>query len=159
MVSFIKTNRFVDIDLLGYLTLLLEIGMYFFIYFYIHLTKTTPCLSTLSIISRVFFVLAQTYMEDFCHYECFYDSGTFIRGLETTATYDPRTEEFVINSPTVSSMKYWPGSRKCLLINLYLFNQLVKLLFVSCLCIKYMDKDNCQLYIILTRVCFTKALA
>jgi len=35
--------------------------------------------------------------------------GTFIRGLETTATYDPATEEFVIHSPTVSSMKYWPG--------------------------------------------------
>ncbi|KAL4217668.1 Peroxisomal acyl-coenzyme A oxidase 1 [Mactra antiquata] len=36
--------------------------------------------------------------------------GTFIRGLETTATYDPKTEEFVINSPTLSSTKYWPGS-------------------------------------------------
>ncbi|KAH3748665.1 hypothetical protein DPMN_183113 [Dreissena polymorpha] len=36
--------------------------------------------------------------------------GTFIRGLETTATYDPKTEEFIINSPTLTSMKYWPGS-------------------------------------------------
>ncbi|XP_053382363.1 peroxisomal acyl-coenzyme A oxidase 1-like [Mercenaria mercenaria] len=36
--------------------------------------------------------------------------GTFIRGLETTATYDQDTEQFVINSPTVSSTKYWPGS-------------------------------------------------
>ncbi|XP_060608673.1 peroxisomal acyl-coenzyme A oxidase 1-like [Ruditapes philippinarum] len=36
--------------------------------------------------------------------------GTFIRGLETTATYDAATEEFVVNSPTISSMKYWPGS-------------------------------------------------
>ncbi|XP_048781300.2 peroxisomal acyl-coenzyme A oxidase 1-like [Ostrea edulis] len=35
--------------------------------------------------------------------------GTFIRGLETTATYDPATREFVLNSPTVTSMKYWPG--------------------------------------------------
>ncbi|KAL4217914.1 Peroxisomal acyl-coenzyme A oxidase 1 [Mactra antiquata] len=35
--------------------------------------------------------------------------GTFIRGLETTATYDPKTEEFIINSPTLTSMKYWPG--------------------------------------------------
>lgn len=35
--------------------------------------------------------------------------GTFIRGLETTATYDPKTEEFVLNSPTLSSMKWWPG--------------------------------------------------
>ncbi|XP_048781303.2 peroxisomal acyl-coenzyme A oxidase 1-like [Ostrea edulis] len=35
--------------------------------------------------------------------------GTFIRGLETIATYDARTKEFVINSPTVTSVKYWPG--------------------------------------------------
>ncbi|XP_071441576.1 acyl-coenzyme A oxidase 1 [Hetaerina americana] len=35
--------------------------------------------------------------------------GTFIRGLETTATYDPSTEEFVFNSPTLTSYKWWPG--------------------------------------------------
>ncbi|XP_069105910.1 peroxisomal acyl-coenzyme A oxidase 1-like [Argopecten irradians] len=35
--------------------------------------------------------------------------GTFIRGLETTATYDPKTREFVLNSPTLTSIKYWPG--------------------------------------------------
>lgn len=38
--------------------------------------------------------------------------GTFIRGLETTATYDPSSQEFVLNSPTVTSMKYWPGGCK-----------------------------------------------
>ena len=35
--------------------------------------------------------------------------GTFIRGLETTATYDPRTEEFILNSPTLTAFKWWPG--------------------------------------------------
>ncbi|XP_026758799.1 probable peroxisomal acyl-coenzyme A oxidase 1 [Galleria mellonella] len=35
--------------------------------------------------------------------------GTFIRGLETTATYDPQTEEFVLHSPTLSSYKWWAG--------------------------------------------------
>ncbi|XP_044256836.1 probable peroxisomal acyl-coenzyme A oxidase 1 [Tribolium madens] len=35
--------------------------------------------------------------------------GTFIRGLETTATYDPSTEEFVLHSPTLTSYKWWPG--------------------------------------------------
>ncbi|XP_043284897.1 probable peroxisomal acyl-coenzyme A oxidase 1 [Venturia canescens] len=35
--------------------------------------------------------------------------GTFIRGLETTATYDEKTQEFVLNSPTLTSYKWWPG--------------------------------------------------
>ncbi|XP_050519552.1 probable peroxisomal acyl-coenzyme A oxidase 1 [Diabrotica virgifera virgifera] len=35
--------------------------------------------------------------------------GTFIRGLETIATYDTKTEEFVLNSPTITSYKWWPG--------------------------------------------------
>lgn len=38
--------------------------------------------------------------------------GTFVRGLETTATYDEKTEEFIMNSPTKTSYKWWPGGRK-----------------------------------------------
>jgi acyl-CoA oxidase len=40
--------------------------------------------------------------------------GTYLRGLETTATYDKQTQEFVIDSPTLTSIKYWPGSCKIL---------------------------------------------
>uniref|UniRef100_A0A8C3E9F4 Acyl-coenzyme A oxidase n=1 Tax=Corvus moneduloides TaxID=1196302 RepID=A0A8C3E9F4_CORMO len=36
-------------------------------------------------------------------------SRTHLRGLETTATYDPSTQEFILNSPTVTSIKWWPG--------------------------------------------------
>ncbi|CAD5234691.1 unnamed protein product [Bursaphelenchus xylophilus] len=36
--------------------------------------------------------------------------GTNLSQLETTATYDPKTEEFVIHSPTVSAAKWWPGA-------------------------------------------------
>ncbi|XP_064597795.1 peroxisomal acyl-coenzyme A oxidase 1-like [Liolophura sinensis] len=36
--------------------------------------------------------------------------GTFIRGLETTATFDPKTDEFVMNTPSLTSMKWWPGA-------------------------------------------------
>ncbi|XP_069338963.1 peroxisomal acyl-coenzyme A oxidase 1 isoform X1 [Eulemur rufifrons] len=35
--------------------------------------------------------------------------GTHLRGLETTATYDPEAQEFILNSPTVTSIKWWPG--------------------------------------------------
>lgn len=35
--------------------------------------------------------------------------GTFIRGLETTAHYDPKRKEFILNSPTLTSYKWWPG--------------------------------------------------
>ena len=35
--------------------------------------------------------------------------GTFIRGLETTATYDPATQEFILHCPTVRAYKWWPG--------------------------------------------------
>jgi acyl-CoA oxidase len=29
--------------------------------------------------------------------------------LETTATFDKLKDEFVLNSPTISSVKFWPG--------------------------------------------------
>ncbi|KAF4532170.1 hypothetical protein B566_EDAN002232 [Ephemera danica] len=35
--------------------------------------------------------------------------GTNIRALETTATYLPETEQFELNSPTLTSYKWWPG--------------------------------------------------
>ena len=36
--------------------------------------------------------------------------GTFVRGVETTATLDTDTDEFVVNSPTLTSAKFWPGA-------------------------------------------------
>ncbi|KAF2802696.1 acyl-CoA oxidase [Mytilinidion resinicola] len=36
--------------------------------------------------------------------------GSFVRGIETTATLDTNTDEFVIHSPTLSSTKFWPGA-------------------------------------------------
>uniref|UniRef100_A0A914CTW4 Acyl-CoA oxidase C-terminal domain-containing protein n=1 Tax=Acrobeloides nanus TaxID=290746 RepID=A0A914CTW4_9BILA len=36
--------------------------------------------------------------------------GTNLKMLETTATYDPNTEQFEIHSPTITSTKFWPGN-------------------------------------------------
>uniref|UniRef100_A0A8C8SXE2 Acyl-coenzyme A oxidase n=1 Tax=Pelusios castaneus TaxID=367368 RepID=A0A8C8SXE2_9SAUR len=35
--------------------------------------------------------------------------GTFLRGLETTATFHVSTQEFTLNTPKISAMKWWPG--------------------------------------------------
>ena len=35
--------------------------------------------------------------------------GTFVRGLETTATYHAPTQQFIIHSPTQTATKWWPG--------------------------------------------------
>lgn len=36
--------------------------------------------------------------------------GTNLSKLETTATYDPKTEQFVLHSPTITAAKWWPGA-------------------------------------------------
>lgn len=35
--------------------------------------------------------------------------GTFVRGLETIAAYDPSSKEFVVHSTTLTATKWWPG--------------------------------------------------
>ncbi|KAM7063601.1 peroxisomal acyl-coenzyme A oxidase 2 isoform 1-T4 [Molossus nigricans] len=35
--------------------------------------------------------------------------GTYLQGLETQATYDADTQEFVVHSPTITATKWWPG--------------------------------------------------
>ncbi len=35
--------------------------------------------------------------------------SSFLRGLETTATFDKKTQEFVINTPTLTATKWWIG--------------------------------------------------
>ncbi|KAL3665484.1 hypothetical protein V7S43_009519 [Phytophthora oleae] len=35
--------------------------------------------------------------------------GSNVQGIETVATYDKATQEFIIDSPTLTSRKWWPG--------------------------------------------------
>jgi acyl-CoA oxidase len=36
-------------------------------------------------------------------------AGSFVRGIQTTAILDEKTDEFVIHSPTLTSTKFWPS--------------------------------------------------
>ncbi|KAJ8436310.1 hypothetical protein Cgig2_005234 [Carnegiea gigantea] len=44
-----------------------------------------------------------------CYAQTELGHGSNVQGLETTATFDPETDEFIINSPTLTSCKWWPG--------------------------------------------------
>ena len=39
-------------------------------------------------------------------------TGSNVRGLETTAIYDEKMQEFVVNTPTLTATKFWPGTCK-----------------------------------------------
>ena len=70
--------------------------------------QSTPC--TVSSLPPLLWC-THTYCTVSQHH-CYCLLGTYIRGLETTATYDPRTQEFILHSPTLTSIKWWPGSRE-----------------------------------------------
>lgn len=44
-----------------------------------------------------------------CYAQTELGHGSNVRGLETTATFDPSTDEFTMHSPTITSTKWWPG--------------------------------------------------
>jgi len=35
--------------------------------------------------------------------------GSYVPGMQTTATFDKATQEFVIHTPCLSATKFWPG--------------------------------------------------
>ena len=51
--------------------------------------------------------------------------GSNVRGLETTCTYLPETDEFDVHSPALSSIKWWPGAMGVLSNHCVLYARLV----------------------------------
>jgi acyl-CoA oxidase len=45
-----------------------------------------------------------------CYAQTELGHGSNVQGIETTSTFDRDTDEFILNSPTISSAKYWIGS-------------------------------------------------
>lgn len=44
-----------------------------------------------------------------CYAQTELGHGSDVQNLETTAVYDKNTEEFILNTPTVSATKWWIG--------------------------------------------------
>uniref|UniRef100_A0A1D1Z8Z8 Acyl-coenzyme A oxidase n=1 Tax=Anthurium amnicola TaxID=1678845 RepID=A0A1D1Z8Z8_9ARAE len=44
-----------------------------------------------------------------CYAQTELGHGSNVQGLETTATFDPKADEFIIHSPTLNASKWWPG--------------------------------------------------
>ena len=51
--------------------------------------------------------------------------GSNVRGLQTIAEYDKKTEEFVLNTPTLQSIKWWPGCLGKIATHVVLYAQLL----------------------------------
>lgn len=45
-----------------------------------------------------------------CYAQTELGHGSDVSGLETTATLDMETDEWVINTPNIRATKFWPGS-------------------------------------------------
>jgi len=51
--------------------------------------------------------------------------GCNVRGLQTTATYDANTEEFIINTPNLQSINWWNGGLGRIVTHVVLYAQLI----------------------------------
>ncbi|OOF94964.1 hypothetical protein ASPCADRAFT_208600 [Aspergillus carbonarius ITEM 5010] len=59
---------------------------------------------------KLFLERAQNYQILGCYAQTELGHGSNVRGLETTATWNPEDKTFTINSPTLTASKWWIGS-------------------------------------------------
>ena len=60
-----------------------------------------------------------------CYAQTELGHGSNVAGLETTATLDKSTDEFVIHTPTISATKYWPGDLGMFASHAFVFARLI----------------------------------
>lgn len=60
-----------------------------------------------------------------CYAQTELGHGSNVRGLSTTATYDKETQQFIIDTPTLQSMKWWPGTLGKLATHAIVYAQLL----------------------------------
>jgi hypothetical protein len=79
---------------------------------HLHQTMFTRCLMTFSSEEqRKKYLKRADYLNiTGCYAQTEVGHGSNVAGLETTATLDMETDEFVIHTPTITATKFWPGS-------------------------------------------------
>jgi acyl-CoA oxidase len=69
--------------------------------------------------------LALGYKIHGCYAQTEIGHGSNVAGLETTAVYNKENDEFVLNTPTITATKWWPGEMGTLANYALVFAQLV----------------------------------
>ena len=60
-----------------------------------------------------------------CYAQTQLGHGSDVQNLETTATYIVESDSFVINTPSVSAAKYWPGDLGIFATHALVFAQMI----------------------------------
>lgn len=69
--------------------------------------------------------LAESYKMIGCYAQTEMGHGSDVQSLETTSTYHPPSDSFIVNSPTLTSTKMWPGDLGVFSTHAMVFAQLI----------------------------------